>query len=102
MKFSKIVFWAAGIWGGLIGFLGVALAWQFAFMVIGSDPIRFRLMMLPAMAEKFIHVGGMTVLYLRGRMTAQQLAFNSGDLVLGLLFVIAFVKTAKADTVPGS
>jgi hypothetical protein len=78
MKFAKGVFWGAGIWGIVIltplyflygtvgslygspitypqfyyGFVGVAMAWQFAFLVIGSDPVRFRWMIIPSMAEK--------------------------------------------------
>ena len=38
------------------GFVGVAMAWQFAFFVIGSAPARFRPMMIPALLEKFGHV----------------------------------------------
>ena len=80
-------------------FLGVALAWQFAFAVIATDPLRFRPMMLPAMAEKFLHVGTMTVLCVAGRVTTVQLAFNLPDLVWGVLFVIAFVRTGWSDLV---
>ena len=119
MNFAKVTFWLAGAWGvavlvplyfalEMIGrrdpppvthpefyfaFLGVALVWQFAFFVIGTDPIRFRPMMLPAIAEKFVHVGTMTALYLAGRMNAAQLSANLPDAVLGVLFVIALVKT---------
>jgi hypothetical protein len=126
MKFAKVIFWGAGAWGVLVlvplyfalgligreqpppvthpeyyfGFLGVALVWQFAFFVIGHDPARFRPMMLPAMAEKFVHVGTMAVLYLRGQMNGRQLAFNLPDLVLGVLFVIAFVRTRRGSTAP--
>ena len=34
------------------GFFGVTLAWQVMFLVIGSNPIRYRTAMLPAMIEK--------------------------------------------------
>lgn len=126
MKSAKLIFRGAGTWGILVlvplyfalntigreqpppvthpeyyfGFLGVALVWQFAFFVIGHDPIRFRPMMLPAIAEKFVHVGTMTALYLRGQMTARQLAFNLPDLLLGVLFVIAFVRTRPRPVAP--
>ena len=89
MKFAKGVFWGAGIWGIVIltplyflfgtvgslygspitypqfyyGFVGVAMAWQFAFLVIGSDPVRFRWMIIPSMAEKLIYGLTMGVLY---------------------------------------
>lgn len=78
MTFSKWVFTGAGVWGVLVvpplyflyetvgrmsppavthpefyyGFIGVTLAWQLAFFVIASDPVRFRLLMLPAICEK--------------------------------------------------
>ena len=122
MRFAKAVFWIAGTWGVLVlvplyftfdavgrqtpppithpeyyyGFVGVALAWQVAFFVIGSDPLRFRPMMLPAMLEKFGHVATMTTLYLHGRMNLTQLVFNMPDLILGVLFVIAFVNARNA------
>lgn len=38
-------------------FLGVALAWQFAFLVIAKDPLRYRPLMVPAIAEKFLSAG---------------------------------------------
>jgi hypothetical protein len=119
MKFAKIVYYAAGTWGVLVltpmfflfdwigrngpsqitypqffyGFLAVAMAWQFAFFVIGSDPGRFRLMMIPSMAEKFGHVMSMSVLYLQARVTTADLVTAAPDLVLGVLFAAAFVKT---------
>ena len=34
------------------GFIGVAVAWQFAFLVIARDPARYRLLMIPAVLEK--------------------------------------------------
>ena len=79
MKFAKVVFWIAGIWGLLIvaplyfmfdligrqdpppithpgffyGFVGAALAWQIAFLFIARDPVRYRPLMIPSMIEKF-------------------------------------------------
>lgn len=35
------------------GFVGCALAWQFAFIVIARDPVRFRAMIIPSVLEKF-------------------------------------------------
>jgi hypothetical protein len=126
MNFAKITFRIAGAWGVLVlvplyfmigtigkqtppaithpefyyGFIGVALVWQLAFFVIGSDPARYRPMMAPAILEKFGHVIAMFVLYLQGSMNLRQLAFNLPDLLLGVLFTISFVKTAgaRADT----
>ena len=78
MKFAKVVFVCAGIWGiGVLtplywlvdvsgrrygvpteypqfyyGFLSVAMAWQIAFLIIGSNPARFRMLMIPGILEK--------------------------------------------------
>jgi hypothetical protein len=131
MKFAKVIFWLAGAWGVMVltpmyflldliarrdppavthpefyfGFIGVAMVWQFAFFVIGADPIRYRPMMIPAIAEKLVHVASMTALYMRGRINAQQLGFNLPDLFWGVLFVIAFIttrhKTAESHPIAG-
>ncbi len=78
MKFAKIVFWIAGIWGVLVltplyfmfdvigrqdppaithpgfyyGFISVGLAFQAAFIAIARDPVRLRPMMIPSVLEK--------------------------------------------------
>ena len=120
MKFAKIVFWIAAIWGFLVliplyfmfdvigrqdpppithpgfyyGFVSVALAWQVAFLVIAKDPLRFRLIMIPAALEKFGYAISLTALYLQSRLHASDLVFGGADLVLGALFLGAFFKTA--------
>jgi hypothetical protein len=119
MKFAKIVFTGAGLWGFVIltpllflydsigrqypppmthpdmyfGFITVALAWQMAFLIIGRDPIRFRPLMLAAMVEKYSYVVALAVLFVRGRIQFGQAAVGFPDLVLGLLFAAAFRKT---------
>ena len=119
MKFAKIVFRVAGLWGLAVrtplyflfdlvgrqyppaithpdfyyGFVGVGLAWQVAFLVIASDPIRFRLMMFPAMLEKFIFVISLCALYAQRRLQGGQLMVAVPDMALGILFVAAFLKT---------
>ena len=122
MKFAKMVFTGAGIWGLLVlsplyflfdtvgqkypppvthpdfyyGFVGLGLAWQLAFLVIGRDPVRFRPMMIPAVCEKAFYVISLLTLYTKGSIEAGQLAVGGPDLLLGCLFVSAFVKTRKA------
>ena len=119
MRFAKIVFWIAGIWGllvitplyfmfGLIGrkdpppithpgffygFAGVALAWQIAFLVIATDAPRYRPMMIPSILEKFSYGAAVAVLVLQGRMHESDLVFGCTDLLLGVLFIIAYFKT---------
>ena len=121
MKFARVVFLGAGIWGIAIltplyflfdtigsqhaspitypqfyyGFTGVAMAWQFAFIVIGWDPIRFRLMMIPSMAEKLIYGLTMGILYSQGRMTFAELLPVFPDLLICALFAVAFAKTSE-------
>jgi hypothetical protein len=75
------------------GFIAVALAWQAAFLVIAGNPVRYRSIMLPAMLEKFGYVATLAVLYMQGRLNASQLAIGSPDLILGFLFVAAFLRT---------
>jgi hypothetical protein len=120
MKFAKIVFSAAGVWGIVLltpmyflfdaigrqhsspitypqffyGFLAVTMAWQFAFLVIGSDPARFRLMMIPSVAEKLIFVLSMGLLCIEGRISVTDVMIVAPDLVWGVLFIIAFAKTS--------
>jgi hypothetical protein len=74
------------------GFIGLAIAWQFGFLVIGRDPVRFRPMMIPAMLEKFVFVASQAGLYMQGRVRGGQLAVAGPDLILGILFIVAFFK----------
>jgi hypothetical protein len=119
MKFAKVVFWIAGVWGVLIlaplyfifdmigrndpppithpafyyGFVSVGLAFQVAFVVIARDPVRLRPMMIPAVLEKFGYGVTLVVLYLQNRLHPQDLALGGIDLLFGILFVAAFLKT---------
>lgn len=119
-RFARAVFTIAGIWGVLImaplyftfdavgraypppithpdlyyGFIGVTLAWQIAFLVIATNPVRYRTIMLAGILEKCLYVATMTTLYLQGRLQPGQAAVVIGpDGVLALLFVAAFFKT---------
>ena len=108
MRFARIVFAIAGALGLLAmvpmylaegsyryyGSLAGLVAWQFAFFVIASDPQRFRTMMIPATLEKFLWVGTLVVVYLRGQLTSPELlASTIPHGILGALFVAAFFKT---------
>jgi len=120
MKFAKVVFWVAGIWGLLVitplyfmfdtisrldppsithpgfyyGFVGTALAWQVAFCFIATDPVRYRPLMLPSILEKATYSGAVVTLFLQSRMHASDLVFASTDFLLGLLFLFAYFKAA--------
>jgi len=78
------------------GFVGVVIAWQVAFVVIGQDPLRYRPLMLPAMIEKFSFSFAGWILFFQGRLAGQMLAACTFDLVLGILFVVSFLRTAPS------
>jgi hypothetical protein len=77
------------------GFFGVTLAWQLLFLVIGSDPIRYRTAMLPAMVEKASFALAIPVLYSLDRVTIDWLGFAAFDGVWLVLFAIAYFLTPK-------
>jgi hypothetical protein len=75
------------------GFVGVALAWQVAFLVIATDPVRYRPLMLPAVLEKATFGLAAIALFSAGRLAAPVLFFGCLDLLLGVLFVAAWWHT---------
>src|SRR6266481_3394792 len=119
MKFAKIVFRVAALWGVLIitplyfmfdlisrndpppithpaffyGLVGLGLAWQGALIVIATDPVRFRPLLIPCILEKVSWSAAVIILVLQGRMHKSDLVFVGADLLLGLLFLIAYFKT---------
>jgi hypothetical protein len=123
MRLARFVFIGAGIWGIAVltplywlvdisgrhytvptdypqffyGFIGVAIAWQIAFLIIGSSPARFRTFMIPAMIEKFGYVGTLLFLYSQSRISALDMQPAIPDGLLGLLFVAAFLRTRPSD-----
>jgi hypothetical protein len=120
MKFARFVFLVAGIYGLLVltplyfiegriardfppaithpdfyyGFVGIALAWQLAFLLVASDPARYRIMMLPGILEKVTYAGALIILYLQHRIPMPVLAGGVVDSLFILLFLIAFLKTS--------
>jgi hypothetical protein len=78
------------------GFLGVALAWQFAFLVIARDPVRYRALMPVAALEKLAFGGAAVVLFAAGRIAMAVLAAGVVDLALATLFLAAFRATPRA------
>lgn len=123
MKFAKYVFNFAGILGLILlipqyfleskigqdfppaithpkhfyGFIGVAVAFQIVFLIIASDPKRFRPLMLASVIEKFSFGVAMIALYLSSRIPAVMVGFGLMDMTLGILFVVSYLKTADGD-----
>ena len=119
MRFATFTFIGAGIWGIVVltplywlvdltgrpyspptdyphffyGFLSVAMAWQIAFLVIGSNPARFRPLMIPGILEKIGHVAGVAVLYSNARVSAIDAQGAIPDLLLAVLFIVAYART---------
>jgi hypothetical protein len=119
VKFAKTVFWIAGIWGLVIitplyfmfelisrqdppaithpgfyyGFVGCALSWQVAFCFIATDPVRYRPLIIPSILEKATYCIAVVTLVLQSRMHSSDLMFAVTDGLLGILFVIAYIKT---------
>ena len=119
MRFARIVFLFAGIYGLLVltpiyflenkigqqmpppithpeyfyGFLGVGLAWQILFLVLSTDPVKYRVMILPSIVEKISYGIALVVLYLQRRIAVSTLGLGSMDWIFAFLFVAAYFKT---------
>jgi hypothetical protein len=119
LRFAKRVYLIAGIWGVIIiglnflnerwialndppplthpeyfyGFNAVAMAWQVLFLLLSRDPVRYRPLIPATWVEKFAYVIAIAVLYSVGRVSQFVLFFSFTDLLLGVLFVIAYFKT---------
>lgn len=121
MKFAGYVFYIAGIYGIVAllpqyflesknsadfppvithaeyyyGFIGVALAFQFVFLIIGSDPQKYRLMILPSIVEKFSFGIALVVLYLQDRLAPLMLGLGFIDMSFGVLFIASYFLIPK-------
>jgi hypothetical protein len=119
MKFAKVVFLCAGIYGLLAllpqyfledyngrnypppithpeyyyGFIGVAVAWQVVFLIMAKDPTRFRPLMLAAVLEKLSFGIVAVILYSQQRLSTSLFGAGLIDLTLAALFVAAYFKT---------
>ena len=121
MKFAKYTFLIAGIYGLLAllpqyfleekngrdfppaithpeyyyGFVGVALAWQIVFLIISRNPPKYRPLMIPAILEKAAFGIPVLIFFLQNRVSASMFGAGMIDLLLGVLFVAAYLKTAR-------
>jgi hypothetical protein len=74
------------------GFVGIALAWQVAFLIISRDPARFRPLMPALFLEKLLYPCALFVLYTQGRVRPQMLGASVLDLVWLVLFVTSWLR----------
>ncbi len=80
------------------GFVGLALVWQCAFLLIARDPIRFRPLMPITFLEKLSFGGAVVWLYLAGRVDTLVLGAGLADLTWLVLFVIAWRRTPTSES----
>jgi hypothetical protein len=121
MRFAKRVFLIAGIYGLIVllplyfleektgrdypppithpeyyyGFIGVTTVWQILLLIISTDPIRYRPIMIAPMLAKMSFVIAVTILLLQGRVSGTTFGFSMIDLLLVILFLIAYVQTPR-------
>jgi hypothetical protein len=121
MKFAKRVYAIAGVYGLLVifpqyfleaktgrdfppaithpeyfyGFVGLAIVWQVAFLVMASDPFRFRPLMPITVLEKASFGLAAIVLIFQNRIPLPTFIGGMLDLVLGGLFLAAYLKTPE-------
>lgn len=116
MRFAKIVFLVAGIYGFLVltpiyfmegaigrqipppithpeyfyGFLGAGLAWQIVFLVISRDPVRYHALIFPSILEKVSYGVALLILFAQHRIPGSVLVVGSGDWIYAVLFSAAY------------
>jgi len=121
MSFARRVFFWAGVYGVLVivpgffnepwiaqhqpppithpeffyGFYSLALAFQVLFLLLSRDPVRYRALMPACMLEKFGFFVSTSILFSLGRASTLIMVFAVIDCFLGLLFVVAYRKTAS-------
>jgi hypothetical protein len=124
-RFSRVVFLVAGVYGLLVllpgffgekmlaekmpppithpefyyGFLGVAVAWQVAFLTISRDPQRFRPIIPAAILEKLTYSVACAVLLTLGRIPLIVALGGAGDFMLAAFFTISYFKLEPAQPV---
>jgi hypothetical protein len=121
MIFSRRVFRCAGIYGLIVlppqyfletrigrdtpppithpeffyGFLGVAIAWQVAFLIIAQDPRRYRPLMLAGVVEKVSFGIAALALFVQQRVSEAVVAFGTLDMVLGAAFLASWMRVGR-------
>lgn len=84
------------------GFVGVALAWQVAFLVMATDPARYRPLLWAAILEKLAFGVAAWALLAAGRVAPLVVVFGTLDLALAALFLAAWWSLRTAAPAPPS
>ena len=119
MRFAKWVFRIAGVYGLIVvtpqyfmegtiarmsgpithpeyfyGFVGVVVAFQLVFLIISRDPVRLRPIMPACVVEKLSFGLAAWALYFAQRVMPDILLFATIDLLLAVLFAVAWYRTS--------
>ena len=78
-----------------VGFTGVALVFQGLFWIIGGDPMRYRPLIPLTVFEKICFGIPAAAFWLRGQTDMVTGVFGSIDLLLAVLFVIAWSRLRR-------
>jgi hypothetical protein len=123
VKFAKMVYGIAGVYGFIVliplyfmidkigrdtppaithaefyyGFVGLALLWQVVFCIIAADPGRYRQIMPVTILEKIVFAVPVLLLWSIGRLPAGSTWPAGVDLLLGFLFIFAYVRTRVVE-----
>jgi hypothetical protein len=119
MKTARRIFTIAGIYGLVVllpmffiepllvpapsrpedyyGFLGSATAFQFVYLAIGRDPVRFRPLMPVAVLAKAFFFVTMWSLWSEGRAAGPGLVLASIDGLIGAAFAYAWLRFPRSS-----
>lgn len=78
-----------------IGFVGLALVFQGLLWIVGGDPIRYRPLVPLTVFEKLCFGIPAVAYFVRGQTDAVTGVFGAIDLLLAILFVIAWLKLRR-------
>jgi hypothetical protein len=86
--------------GFYYGFVGVALAWQVAFVIMSRDPERYLPLFPALLLEKLLYPVSTSVLFAGGRASRLELAGACGDFIWLALFVTVWRRMDRSPRLP--
>ncbi len=77
------------------GFVGTVLAWQLMYLLIGTNPVRYRTCILIAVAAKTSFAIPIAILYSLDRIPPIMFSLAMIDAVLAAFFLFAWFRTPR-------
>jgi len=77
------------------GFVFLNICWQIVYVMIAISPIRYRLIMIPAILAKVSGTITLICLYSIGRISAQWVGIGAVDGIFAILFIVGFILTPR-------